>query len=330
MRLIHRMRRLLTRAGRGRFEQGRLHLPSVLFKDFGSEHRAVLKLTATSPSLQLELESIDPPLPATPATFEAHAEPDTRQIDFICNVCGGHNEHVPLALVEEREGNSCLKCGASLRIRSLIQVLTTELFGKIIPLPDIPVAKHLHGIGMSDWNGYADTLAQKLSYTNTFYHQPPHLDITDVPASEHGKYDFITSSDVMEHVPNQVDESFRNMADMLKPGGVLVLTVPYKPDGEDEEFYPGLHDFRVITTKGKRFLYNRTVDGEEQIYDNLEFHGGDGYTVFMRLFSEAGLLKRLEAAGFDGGIEIYGDAPAHGIVWPITWCRALAARKKRV
>ncbi len=33
--------------------------------------------------------------------------------------------------------------------------------------------------------------------------------------------------------------------------------------------------------------HNHTQDDTEQIYDNLVFHGGDGFTLFMRMFSES-------------------------------------------
>lgn len=171
-------------------------------------------------------------------------------------------------------------------------------------------------------------VARVFSYHNTFYHQEPKLDITNVPESEYEKYDFLISSDVMEHVPKDVDKAFTYMAKMLKPGGFLVLTVPYKPEGDHEEFYPDLHEYRLISTAGKTFLYNRTSKGVEQIYDNLVFHGGDGFTLFMRMFSESGLIKILENSGFDGGIKIYrDDDPRYGIVWPIAWCLAIVARK---
>lgn len=75
-------------------------------------------------------------------------------------------------------------------------------------------------------------------------------------------------------------------------------------------------------------MYNHTSECIEQIYDNLVFYGGDGFALFMRMFSEAGLIKILEDSGFDGGIKIYrDDNPRYGIFWPIAWCLAIVARK---
>lgn len=305
------------------FEMDRLHLPEVLIKPNGTTHRAVLRVTETSPNYRFELEQFDPPLPP-----QAPQPNEEQYVTFRCNICDGINTDIARNLVTDREANSCIHCGSSLRLRSVIQALTSEIYGESLTLPTAPVRKSIRGAGMSDWEGYAKPLAKLFAYQNTFYHQKPRLDILNVPESEFGQYDFLISSDVMEHVPSDVDKAFTNMANMLKPGGFLVLTVPYKPDGEHEEFYPDLHEYRFITTGGKTFLYNRTKNGTEQVYDNLVFHGGDGFTLFMRMFSESSLTRMLEASGFDGGIKIYHENdPAHGVIWPISWCLTIVARK---
>ncbi|WP_297324712.1 methyltransferase domain-containing protein [Nitrosomonas sp.] len=320
------VRRVLSLFGKGKqswFDNGHLYLPEVQIKPQGTIHSAVLRVIAVSPQYIFELEQLDPPIPAYIPN-----EAGDRRLTFCCNICGATNTDVALDLVSNREASSCKECGSSLRVRSVIHALTSEIFGDSLPLPSAPISKSIRGVGMSDWEGYAKPLARIFSYHNSFYHQEPRLDITNVPESEFEKYDFLISSDVMEHVPKDVDKAFAFMAKMLKPGGFLVLTVPYKPDGDHEEFYPDLHEYRLISTAGKTFLYNRTSEGIEQIYDNLVFHGGDGFTLFMRMFSEAGLIKILEDSGFDGGIKIYrDDDPRYGIVWPISWCLTIVARK---
>ena len=305
------------------FELDRLHLPEVLIKPNGTTHRAVLRVTETSPNYRFELEQLDPPLEAT-----VPQSPEEQHLSFCCNICGGNNTDIALNLITDREASSCTHCGSSLRMRSVIQALTSEIYGKSLALTSAPANRSLRGAGMSDWTGYAKPLAKLFGYQNTFYHQKPRLDILNVPESEFGQYDFLISSDVMEHVPTDIDKAFANMAKMLKPGGFLVLTVPYKPDGEHEEFYPDLHEYRFISTGGKTFLYNRTKNGTEQIYDNLVFHGGDGFTLFVRMFSESSLISMLEASGFDGDIKIYRENdPEHGVVWSISWCLAIVAHK---
>ena len=85
-------------------------------------------------------------------------------------------------------------------------------------------------------------MAAKFDYTNTFYHQAPRLDINHPAPNDFGRYDFIISSEVMEHVPQPVEKAFENLYRMLKPDGLLVLTVPYTIDGRTIEHFPQLHN----------------------------------------------------------------------------------------
>lgn len=248
-------------------------------------------------------------------------------IDFMCNACGGNNRQVPLIHVQNREFPSCGHCRSSLRMRSLIHRLSLELFGKPLALPEFPLDKSIAGIGMSDWEGYARALERHFDYTNTFYHQSPRLDITDIGEEMVARADFLISSDVFEHIPGfALDRAFANARRLLREAGFFLFTVPFVKDGETQEHFPRLHDFRIIETAGKRFLYNRTADGEEEIFDNLVFHGGDGATLEMRMFSEPDLLQRLKAAGF-ASVEVCVDhVPQFGILWPMDWAVPIVAR----
>jgi len=247
-------------------------------------------------------------------------------LTFQCNVCGHINEDIPLKIVSNREAQSCQQCGSSLRMRSVMYALSVELFGKCIILPDFPEDKTITGIGMSDWEGYAKRLEEKLAYTNTYYHQEPKLDITNIETNQEHQYDFIISSDVFEHIPPPISVAFTNAKRLLKPGGVFILTVPYRKEGITDEYFPDLFDFRIITHKDKSFLFNVTKEGVEQIFDNLTFHGGEGFTLEMRMFSEPSLREELENACFDK-VKIYHDKVLEfGIVWPIAWALPIAAR----
>lgn len=248
-------------------------------------------------------------------------------LDFVCNVCGLPNRAVPLEHVQNREFQSCGHCRSSLRMRAGMHALSMELFGRPLTLPEFPVDKSIAGLGMSDWEGYAQGLARKFAYTNTFYHTEPRLDITDIPEDWVGRCRFLVSSDVFEHIPAfALDAAFRNSRRLLRDDGVFLFTVPYFKTAETIEHFPRLHDFRIIETGGKRFLYNRTVEGEEEIFDTLIFHGGEGMTLEMRSFAEADLRRRLEAAGF-AELRVYADPfPEFGIVWPMDWAVPIAAR----
>lgn len=262
--------------------------------------------------------------PAPPAADPALSGPTA---DFTCNVCGGHNRGVLLAHAENRECQSCQHCTASLRMRSLMYLLSMELFGEPLALPDFPVRPDIRGLGMSDWDGYALVLAQKLAYTNTFYHREPRLDISAANEAQAGHYRFLISSDVFEHIPPaSLDAAFANSRGLLDDRGVFIFTVPYTKLGETREHFPRLHEWRIEQVEGRHRLLNRTVDGRDEVFENLVFHGGEGMTLEMRMFSEGDLMRRLAAAGFSTA-RVHGEHYApYGILWPIDHSLPIVAR----
>lgn len=214
-----------------------------------------------------------------------------------------------------------------MRLRSLIALLSREIFGVELALPDFPVLKGLRGIGMSDPDELAQRLAEKFAYSNTFYHQEPRIDIEN-PAPEHtGRYDFILSSEVMEHVAPPVERAFANLNRMLKPDGLLLLTVPYRIDGRTAEHFPELHEYALAAPGGRTVLVNRRRDGSLEVFENLSFHGGDGSTLEMRVFTEPSLKEILAGAGF-GGVQVASeDVPEFGVLHSETWSLPLVGRK---
>lgn len=234
-------------------------------------------------------------------------------LNYICNICG---QHAGLNLPKlHRERISCFNCGSSLRFRAIIHLLSIELFEKSIPLPEFPVNPNIRGIGMSDWFVYANKLSEKLNYENTFYDQEPRLDITNVDSELENSLDFLISSDVFEHVTAPVSAAFDNAYRLLKPGGVLIFTVPYKKHGVTDEFYPNLYKFRIIKDRGEPILINTTKDGQKEVFKDLEFHHGSGTTLTMRLFSERSLLAAFNRAGFSQVRIANEPCFEHGIYW---------------
>ena len=243
-------------------------------------------------------------------------------IPFICNICGSTNKAKLIDL--DREIPSCI-CGSNVRWRSLIHILSLKLFGTDLALPHFPKSDEV-GVGLSDDGSYAIPLAQKLNYTNTYYHQEPRLDITSI-ADREGLFDFIISSDVFEHVPPPVQIVFRNSYQLLRPGGLLILTVPYTKEPDTVEHFPELYDYRLIEKDNSHILQNTTRDGQTQVFDNLIFHGGTGETLEMRRFSESSVVRELETAGF-GEIKIHNEpALYHGIYHLQDWALPISATK---
>ena len=212
--------------------------------------------------------------------------PDAPQvIEYCCNLCGCKNRLDSSQF--HRELAACKKCGALARFRGIIHALANFLGeSEDAILRDWPIHKRIFGIGMSDWNGYARLLRRKFSYENTFYDRKPKLDILNLTEKNLGKYDFVISTDVFEHILPPLQQGFDNLFRLLKPGGCLIFSVPYTRTAQTVEHYPGMLDYEILNFRGTRILVNRDDGGRLQVYDNLVFHGGKGATLEMRIFCQ--------------------------------------------
>lgn len=203
------------------------------------------------------------------------------------------------------------------RARALMYALTKAL--KLHPvLPWNGPDRTVRGIGLSDDDNYAWVLGSLFDYTNTFFHQEPRLDICADDLAYSG-LDFIVSTDVFEHVLPPVEKAFRNCHRMLKPGGVLVFSVPYAANrNETIEHFPSLHEWHLEDrlTAGDRketVLVNINPQGEQEVFDKLCFHGGQGETLEMRNFGKGHLLELAAKTGFEVEAIVEEDVPLFGI-----------------
>ena len=244
-------------------------------------------------------------------------------ISFTCNICGHDNTVEAL----RQEPSSCAGCGSNVRLRALVYMLSMELFGQALLLPEFPRLPAIRGIGLSDQWSYSERLAEKFDYTNTYYDREPRLDITAPHLDRHGTYDFILSSDVFEHIASPVERALEEAHRLLKPHGVLCLTVPSSVEENTIERFPDLHEYSVADLAGTLVLINRKRDGTLEIHDNLVFHGGVGATLEMRLFSQKDLERKLRAAGFEAVTFQSESVPRFGIVFEGKWSLPLVARK---
>lgn len=183
-----------------------------------------------------------------------------------------------------------------------------------MPIREFPHRPDIKGIGLSDWEGYAGRLPRKLGYVNTFYHQEPFLDITSVDPSRCEEYDFLISTDVYEHICPPISTAFENAYRLLKPGGVMIFTVPYV-EGETREHFSKVREFSVQLEGDEWVLKGTSADGVVEKFKNLTFHGGPGTVVEFRLFGRDSLERDCRAAGFIPG-RVYGEeVREYGIVW---------------
>jgi SAM-dependent methyltransferase len=231
---------------------------------------------------------------------------------FRCNVCGERTMFPRDKM--SREAWSCRYCSSSVRVRSVVHALSMELFGKSLAIVDFPERPDLVGVGLSDWYGLAAGLARKLGYANTYYHKEPFLDIATKQGLQHDLYDFIISSDVFEHVCPPISTAFVNAYNLLKPGGVMILTVPYT-DGATREHFPSISTCTVQKEDSVWTLTGMTSEGRTEKFANLVFHGGPGTTVEFRLFGKDSMMRDCQSAGFDS-VRIHEETVEEfGIYW---------------
>lgn len=245
-------------------------------------------------------------------------------IGYVCNVCGAANSAELEAL--DRETGRCAGCGSWVRTRATTQLVSLALFGEALAAPDWPKRAEIAGLGISDWKGFATAYGAKVGYRNTWLHRSPVLDIRAPDAAYVGTADFVSCSDVLEHVDGPVDGALAGLFSLLKPGGALVLTVPYG-FGETVEHFPRLHDWTVVEEGGQHVLVNRTVDGEEERFTGLCFHGGPGQVLELRRFGLPDLLARLGRAGFVDVAVMEEHVLAFGIRHRRNFSRPILARR---
>lgn len=246
-------------------------------------------------------------------------------VDFLCNICG-HPASVPSDRLT-REVPTCPNCQSSVRYRALIHHLSLNLFRESIMLPEFPVKRSIRGLGTSDWEGFAKTLATKVDYKNTYYDAEPMLDLKKPPRGLLGRLDFIICSEVLEHITPPVQPAFEGLHELLRPGGFALITVPFQIGKGTVEHFKDLHKWTLCAVDDRQVLVNRKIDGQYEVFDELVFHGGRGSTLEMRIFGQDDLVNHLEKAGFV--VRFAGDPyPRFGIVWAVPWSLPLIAVRR--
>lgn len=158
---------------------------------------------------------------------------------FLCNVCGAAVTTIPWDALE-RDHGMCPACNAQVRFRAVAHLIGLELYGVSLPAPAWPPVDKI-GYGISDWEGFEPVFRRAFRYHNTQFDREEYsdasfLDPVDLPATMIGTADIVSCSDVLEHIPPPVQRAFDGLFALLKPGGALVVTVPYTFDPTVEHF----------------------------------------------------------------------------------------------
>ena len=148
-----------------------------------------------------------------------------------CSLCGfsllvklGNNEHAV----------RCPRCGANPVAMSMVEALLQRV-------PDIGARTVYELSSRGPLFGYLHRHAGKLVFSEFFDDVPrgacnngvPCQDVQDLTWPDQS-FDLCTSTDVFEHVPDDT-RAFAEIHRVLRPGGILVFTVPMKMLGETNE-----------------------------------------------------------------------------------------------
>lgn len=246
-------------------------------------------------------------------------------MDAKCGICGSV---YPIDVKGNfREGTLCIHCGASGRSQAIAYALTHYVFREDVALNNLEKQKHLKIVGLSDGPVYAKMLAKKCDYTNTYYHTKPFLDITKPGRHDIGKYDALISADVFEHVLAAPSYAFKGAYDILKPGGHLILTVPFINVGDHKEHYPGIVNYESEQRSDGSWVAHIEYPNGKIVTDETPcFHGGPGKTLEVRLFNRKRIEEELSWAGFKSVMVHVDNMPERGMNWN-TASRLIVAQK---
>lgn len=168
------------------------------------------------------------------------------------------------------------------------------------PMYAWPKASHVRILESSGRGSYPPILSDKFDYYGTEY-DPGRIAEGSEPRSyadfqnlhyEDRLFDVVIASDVFEHVRKD-EAGYREIHRVLKPGGTLILTVPYYHERQET--------IQRVDTRG-----------EEDVHLlEPEYHGGGGHTLTYRNYGRD-LLSLLHRCGFAVG-HLETGIPALGI-----------------
>jgi SAM-dependent methyltransferase len=209
------------------------------------------------------------------------------------------------AFFNQREGEICVSCGASLRARQLASALLvweTKAIGVGFPDADSMARNHqVQTLKVAEVNSCGSlhkALCRlpglKFSEYESDNPDVPHEDLLNLSYAS-GEFDLVLHSDTLEHVPDlsrALDEIHR----VLKPGGSMICSVPLVRDGRK--------------TSSRAALKS---NGELEHFFPPIYHGGSyqktcQYLVFYDFGDD--LFKFIQARGFKMQILEHENNPA--------------------
>ena len=235
-----------------------------------------------------------------------------------CGLCGADSRFELDAAGPDgslRETLRCRRCGCIARQRAAAGVLLQGLAGREdaaeVYLTEqasalyVALRRRLPRLRGSEW---APSRLRRLRLSLSLWRRgvpglARHADVTALPFAS-ASLDAVASLDVLEHVPDYA-LALREFARVLRPGGHLVLSVPFVPESD-----------------GIETLALRAPDGTITHLQPPEYHGdpmGGGVLCYHRF--GRGLLQAIRDAGFAGADAVPVRDEAAGlpqVVWVIS------------
>jgi hypothetical protein len=214
-----------------------------------------------------------------------------------CSICGYRSMAKPNYI----EDVACKICKCTCRAQIICRSVLTGL-GYPTDSNIQRIEKDLSrvGLGISDDSMIAGALSPLFTYTNSYLHRFPIVDLCSPPPESIGYFEFISCSDVLEHTPPPRMAPLAGLFQMLKPGGFAVISVPIRRGFEFKEFYANLNHWFIEND----CLYWTDSDGQKHTDHKPEFHGGEGLTLAFRQWTEVKLVDDLRAVGFSETIKM--------------------------
>ncbi len=234
---------------------------------------------------------------------------------FICPAC-----QLPTVAIGqfERERSVCRICKSTARERAVAKAMRQAMVLR-------PNAERVIGVSDGKWMARFATKLFGDRYSNHHYHQEPRLDIVEPDQSLFNSADIASCCEVLEHIEPPANRAFVGLFNILKPGGIAVLSVPHTRAGDvHAEHFPVMTNTKLEMEPSPTWT-GYTPDGKFHSFGDLIFHGGLGSTLEFRMYSEDSFRRHLEDAGFTI-IEVLTNDRLHGIVWG-PWSRVWLAQK---
>ena len=200
----------------------------------------------------------------------------------------------------QRESMLCRNCRSTWRARATGLAVLQGLGYEIRPFKSILSDWSRIGLGVSDDINLSIALHSKFFYFNSYFDTFPYLDIRKVPLRAKNSVEFVTCSDVLEHIDTGITKAFYGLRSLVRPGGFVVASVPIERYEGHSEFYVDLEKFEI---ESDGVHWTNSI-GEAYIDYSPEFHGGRGQNLAFRQFSVTSFEKSLLSVGFSELVNI--------------------------